>query len=67
VVLKEVPPNSTAVGIPARVVLKDGVKVEAAKVNGVDLDQINIPDPVLAQINSLQEEVERLKELVNEK
>jgi serine O-acetyltransferase len=58
VVLKEIPPNSTAVGIPARIVLKDGVKIEA------DLDQINIPDPVLQQINGLQEEVESLKKLI---
>jgi serine O-acetyltransferase len=61
VVLKEVPPNSTAVGIPARIVIKDGVKVE------LDLDQVNIPDPVLQQINSLQEEVDRLKKIVEGK
>jgi serine O-acetyltransferase len=54
VVLKEVPPNSTAVGVPARVVIRDGVKVEN------DLDQVNIPDPVLQQLNALQEEVDRL-------
>jgi serine O-acetyltransferase len=58
VVLKEVPPNSTAVGIPARVVMKDGVRIEH------DLDQINIPDPVLQQINALQEEIEQLYEFI---
>ncbi|MCL2071269.1 MAG: serine O-acetyltransferase [Oscillospiraceae bacterium] len=58
VVLKEVPPNSTAVGIPARIVMKDGIKVD------IDLDQTNIPDPVLQQINSLQEEVGRLKDII---
>jgi serine O-acetyltransferase len=61
VVLKEVPPNSTAVGIPARIVMKDGVKVEC------DLDQINIPDPVLQQINDLQAQVERLAKLIESK
>ena len=40
VVLGEVPPNSTAVGVPARIVRINGQKV------GVDLDQIHIPDPV---------------------
>jgi len=60
VVLKEVPPNSTAVGIPARIVIRDGVKVD------LDLDQINIPDPVLAQINSLQEQIDKLTELIEE-
>ena len=58
VVLKEVPPNSTAVGVPARVVIRDGVKVEN------DLDQVNIPDPVLQQLNDLQEEVDRLSEML---
>jgi serine O-acetyltransferase len=60
VVLKEVPPNSTAVGIPARIVMKDGVRIEH------DLDQINIPDPVLQQINDLQAEVERLARIIAE-
>ena len=40
VVLEEVPPNCTAVGVPARVVKRDGVRVCN------DLDQIHIPDPV---------------------
>jgi serine O-acetyltransferase len=60
VVLKEVPPNSTAVGIPARVVMKDGVKIEP------DLDQVNIPDPVLQQINALQEQVDKLTKIIEE-
>jgi serine O-acetyltransferase len=59
VVLKELPPNCTAVGIPARIVMRDGVKVE------IDLDQVNIPDPVMQQINDLQEEVDRLKKIVS--
>ena len=39
VVLEEIPPNSTAVGVPARVVKQDGERVEY-------LDQVHIPDPV---------------------
>jgi len=58
VVLSEVPPNSTAVGVPARIVKRDGVKIDA------DLDHVNIPDPVRCQLNSLQEEVGRLAKLV---
>jgi len=61
VVLSEIPPNCTAVGIPARVVMQDGVKVD------VDLNQIDIPDPVLAQITALQEEVAQLRELMEKK
>ncbi len=49
VVLCDVPENSTAVGIPAKVVRKDGARVDAE----VDLDQVNIPDPVSAEIQKL--------------
>ena len=62
VVLHPVPENSTAVGIPARVVRRDGVRVSN------DLDQIHIPDPVAQQlcrmeatIQALQKEIETLK------
>ncbi len=63
VVLREVPDHSTAVGIPAKVVRRDGVKVKD------DLDQIHIPDPVAQQLSrmeaelaALRAEVARLKE-----
>ena len=39
VVLSEVPPDCTAVGVPARIVKRDGIRVG-------DLDQIHFPDPV---------------------
>ena len=55
VVLNAVPENSTAVGIPAKVVRRGGVKVEN------DMDQIHIPDPVAQKICRLEHEVERLK------
>lgn len=61
VVLEEVPPNSTVVGIPARVVRQNGAKVPS-------LDQIHIPDPVSQEIerlegaiNTLKSEIEQLK------
>ncbi len=47
VVLSEVPPNSTCVGVPARVIKREGVRV------GVDLDQVTIPDPVSSQLCTL--------------
>lgn len=63
VVLEEVPPNCTAVGVPARVVKRDGVKIANA-----DLDQIHVPDPVseilcshLMYIDRLTKEVDELK------
>ncbi|PYZ91834.1 serine O-acetyltransferase [Salipaludibacillus keqinensis] len=55
VVLKEVPPNSTVVGIPGRVVVQDGVKI------GNDLDHSNLPDPVSDKFRSLEQELIRVK------
>ena len=48
VVLDSVPENCTAVGIPAKVVKRDGKRVVQ------DLDQIHIPDPVSQELNSLE-------------
>ncbi len=58
VVLREVPENSTAVGIPAKVVRRDGVRVQA------DLDQIHIPDPVAQEFCRLRGELRELEERV---
>lgn len=62
VVLEAIPDNSTAVGAPARVVRRNGVKVAQ------DLDQVHIPDPVsqelckqLMRIEELEKEVKELK------
>lgn len=54
VVLKEVPPHSTVVGIPGKVVVQNGVRVK-------DLDQTNLPDPVMDVCDDLLSEIERLK------
>ena len=55
VVLNEIPEDCTAVGIPAKIVKKQGQKVE-------DLDQIHIPDPVAAQIKALETKLAALEE-----
>ena len=55
VVLREVPENSTAVGIPAKVVRRDGVKVNN------DLDQIHIPDPVAQEFARVRRELSELQ------
>ena len=52
VVLEEVPPNSTVVGIPGRVVKCDDVRLP-----NMDLDQIHLPDPVRAELNDLRNEI----------
>ena len=59
VVLDEIPDNCTAVGIPAKVVKREGVKVN-------DLDQVHIPDPVAAEINKLKEKLSSLEAELNE-
>ena len=54
VVLKEIPENATAVGIPARVVRRGGEKVED------ELDHVHIPDPVSQQLAELEAKVTAL-------
>lgn len=54
VVLEEVPPNATAVGAPARIVKRDGVRVQ-------DLDQIHIPDPVSQELCKHLMRIEKLE------
>jgi serine O-acetyltransferase len=56
VVLNELPPHSTAVGIPAKVVRVAGRRVAD------DLDQIHIPDPVSQELSALRSLVEGLEE-----
>lgn len=56
VVLTEVPENSTAVGVPARV-----VRINNKKVSSMDLDQIHIPDPTsqaICKLNKLVRDIE---------
>ncbi|MCH5321828.1 MAG: serine O-acetyltransferase [Eubacterium sp.] len=62
VVVKDIEPNCTVVGVPGRVVRIDGERVD-------DLDQIDIPDPVMnaiennqLKIKELEEEIKTLKE-----
>ncbi|MCH7323552.1 serine O-acetyltransferase [Solibacillus sp. MA9] len=57
VVLKEVPPNATVVGIPGKVVMIDGVRTEAKK-----FDHQNIPDPVGDRCDSLEKTLEQLQQ-----
>lgn len=49
VVLEEVPPNCTVVGVPGRIVKRDNQKVPRS-----DMDQIHLPDPVKEDIQNLQ-------------
>lgn len=55
VVLKDVPPNSTVVGIPGRVVIQDGERIRG------DLDHHKLPDPVADHCSKLQQEIDLLR------
>ena len=58
VVLKPVPPNSTVVGVPGRVVKRDNVRLPQT-----DLDQVHMPDPVLADIEQLKKQYAKLYQM----
>ncbi len=60
VVLRDVPDNATAAGVPARVVRHRGKRIP-------DLDQIHIPDPVAAEISRLEARLARLEKKAEEK
>jgi hypothetical protein len=56
-----VPPNSTAVGIPARVVVRSGQRVDV-----IDLHHEDLPDPVVEMFRCLTRRLERLERRVSE-
>ncbi len=55
VVLKEVPPNCTVVGVPGRV-----VRMGEKKIPRADMDHVHLPDPMLQDIRELQNDNIRL-------
>ena len=62
VVLSEIPPDSTAVGVPARVVRRKGVKTDACEL----LDQVHIPDPVAQELCRQRIKIEALEKKLDE-
>ena len=61
VVLKEVPPNCTVVGVPGRV-----VKMNDEKIPRLDMDQVHLPDPIENDIRALQEDNLRMHRQIQE-
>ena len=55
VVLEEIPPDSTAVGVPAKIVRREGQRVEQ------NLDQVHMPDPVALQLCRMEMRIDRLE------
>lgn len=58
VVLREVPPHSTLIGIPGRIVIRNGSRVND------ELDHVNLPDPIADMIRSMQRQIDHLKKEV---
>jgi serine O-acetyltransferase len=56
VVVREVPPNSVVVGVPGRVTYKDGQRV-----GDIDLNQTDLPDPVMKALEQLMERIRTLE------
>jgi serine O-acetyltransferase len=55
VVIKDVPANSTVVGVPGRITKQDGKKID------ISLDHIHVLDPIMQQIEELQKRIENLE------
>lgn len=58
VVLREVPENSTCVGVPARIVVRNNVRVSAAE---WQMDQTHIPDPVAQELCRMLARIEKIE------
>lgn len=56
VVVNDVPPNSTVVGIPGRVIVREGRRIDT-----IDLHHEDLPDPVVEMFRCLQRRIDRLE------
>ena len=61
VVIKDAPPNSTVVGVPGRIVKKEGKKIP-----GVSLDHTSLPDPIAQRLDRLQNEIDHIEGEIRE-
>lgn len=59
VVLSQVPPNSTCVGVPGRIVTVNNVRVAPVT---QDLDQIHMPDPISMELCKIKVRLEKIEE-----
>jgi serine O-acetyltransferase len=55
VVIKDVPPNSTVVGVPGRITRQDGKKLDTL------LDHAHVLDPIVQSIEELQKKIEKIE------
>lgn len=64
VVVHSVPPNCTVVGVPGKIVIRDGVRLSDTR--EVDLNHGDLPDPVSDAIQQLKDEIRQLQERVHQ-
>lgn len=57
VVIEEVPPNCTVVGVPGKIVKRDNVLVG-------DMDQISMPDPVANEFRCLWDKIDEMEDII---
>jgi serine O-acetyltransferase len=55
VVVNNVPPNCTVVGVPGRVVVREGARIDV-----VDLHHEDLPDPVVEMLKCIQHRIDRI-------
>jgi serine O-acetyltransferase len=65
VVLKSVPPGCTVVGVPGRIVVRDGARVVDGKME-VDLEHHLLPDPIADTLAAMQERIDQLESRLEE-
>jgi len=61
VVIRDVPPSSTVVGVPGRITKREGKKIP-----GVSLDHTKLPDPLAQALNKLQHEIDFIESKMKE-
>ncbi len=62
VVLEEIPPDATAVGVPAQVVRVNGKKTDFAS----SLDQVSVTDPIKEELGELRAVVQKMEQRLEE-
>lgn len=61
VVLRDVPPHSTVVGVPGRV-----AKIKDKHFHGINLDHTHLPDPLTERLERLQHEIDAIEQHLKE-
>ena len=62
VVLHDVPPNATVVGVPGRVAKREG-----RRLSGANIDYYHLPDPLTQALERLQHEIDKIENELKDK